>query len=144
LNIFGESLHILKQISKIDPSQLVIQSVAMALTALFIPKLRVTSIFGPLFAVLALALINTSFWSNSLFSALPDSLSTRALSLFLINGLIFWVVVKILPGIECKGILPALLAPIVFTICSMAVPHLAKQLDWGSISKEGRSIMALP
>jgi uncharacterized membrane protein YvlD (DUF360 family) len=118
------------------------QTVAMALTALFIPNLRITSIFGPLLAVAALSLINTTVWNANLFSALPNSLSTQALTLLVANSLIFWGVVKILPGIESKGILPVLVAPIVFTVCSMAVPQIAKQIDWSSVRDQGTKIVS--
>jgi uncharacterized membrane protein YvlD (DUF360 family) len=134
--------NILQALANIDISQLAMQTVAMALTALLIPNLRITSIFGPLLAVAALSLINTTVWSSNLFSALPNSLSTQALTLLVANSLIFWGVVKILPGIESKGILPVLVAPIVFTACSMAVPQIAKQIDWSSVRDQGTKIVS--
>ncbi|MFO0417291.1 MAG: phage holin family protein [Pseudomonadota bacterium] len=134
--------NILQALTNIDISQLAMQTVAMALTALFIPNLRITSIFGPLLAVAALSLINTTVWNANLFSALPNSLSTQALTLLVANSLIFWGVVKILPGIESKGILPVLVAPIVFTVCSMAVPQIAKQIDWSSVRDQGTKIVS--
>lgn len=116
------------------------QTIAMALTALFIPKLRVTSIFGPILAVIALSLINSSLWSSSLFSAIPQSFSAQTLTLFVINGGIFWGVVKLLPGIECDGVLPCLVAPLVFTACSVAVPTVGAQIDWNSVSAQAAQL----
>lgn len=109
------------------------QCLAMALVALLIPKLRVTSIFGPVLAVVALGFINTTVWSSQLFFSLPDHVSIHTLILLAINGIIFWVVVKIMPGIETDGILPSLIAPIVFTLCALAIPRAAERVDWDAV-----------
>ena len=111
----------------------VTQCLAMALAALLIPKLRVTSIFGPVLAVVALGFINTTVWSSQLFFSLPDHISIHTLILLAINGTIFWVVVKIMPGIETDGILPSLIAPIVFTLCALAIPRVAERVDWDAV-----------
>lgn len=123
-----------------NPIYWLTQTAAMALTALLIPKLRVTSIFGPLLAVATLSVINSTVWSSGLFSKLPDSLTTQTLSLLAINGAIFWIVVKILPGIEVDGVLPSLVAPIVFTICSILVPKFASEVNWGALRSEAARV----
>jgi hypothetical protein len=38
--------------------------------------------------------------SSSLFATLPTGFSQHTLTLLAINGVIFWVVVKIIPGLE--------------------------------------------
>ena len=108
----------------------VLQVVAMSLTALFIPKLEITSIAGPVLMVLCLALLNAKIWDAALFFKLPDSVTLRALMLFIANGVIFWVAVKLLPGIEVKGFFPALIAPLVFTIVNLLLNEFAKEIDW--------------
>ena len=50
-----------------------------------------------------------------------------------INGLIFWVLVKLLPGIEVDGFLPALLAPVVFSVLNVLVFTYGRQIDWGAV-----------
>lgn len=114
----------------------ILQVVAMVVTALLIPGLRVTSIFGPFLAVLALGFINAHLWSTALFFRIPDSFTIHALSLVVVNGLIFWVLVKLLPGIEVKGILPALAAPMVFAVCSLLVFNFGKEIDWGNVLQQ--------
>ncbi len=112
-----------------------LQSAAMALTAFFIPRLTITSIFGAVMTVVALSFVNSHLWDAALFFHLPDTLSIQAVLLLLANGLIFWVLVKILPGIEVQGILPALAAPVVFTITSMIIGSLAGDVDWPAFFK---------
>jgi uncharacterized membrane protein YvlD (DUF360 family) len=120
----------MEQLLRFDVVYWVTQIIAMALTALVIPNLRVTSIFGPVLAVIALALVNTTVWSSDLFSQIPGSLSTQAVTLLAINAAIFWLIVKVMPGIESKGILPVLAAPVVFTVCAMVVPQVYSRVDW--------------
>ena len=107
-----------------------LQSVAMAATALLIPRLKITSPFGALAIVVSLAFVNSKLWDAALFFSIPDSFSTKALMLLGANGLIFWILVKLLPGIEVEGFLPALAAPVVFTVCSLIIDHYGSQVDW--------------
>ena len=102
----------------------------MVITALAIPRLKITSPFGALAIVVALALVNSKLWDAALFFSIPDSFSTKALMLLGANGLIFWILVKLLPGIEVEGFLPALAAPVVFTLCSLVIDHYGSQIDW--------------
>lgn len=137
-----EALSALQQLPTFDLSYWVIQTIAMAVTALLIPHLRITSIFGPILAVAALSGINFTVWSSDLFAAIPNTLSTQALTLFAVNGAIFWLVVKIIPGIESKGLLPALLAPIVFTTCSVFLPRVITQVNWQALSTEAQKVVS--
>ncbi|MCB0329207.1 MAG: phage holin family protein [Bdellovibrionales bacterium] len=109
------------------------QAVAMTLTAVVIPGFKVTSIFGPFLAVLAIAFINAHVWSAALFFQLPDSITVQAGLLLLVNGAIFWILVKLLPGIEIKGVLPAIAAPVVFTVLTIFVEIYGKEIDWSVV-----------
>lgn len=108
----------------------IFQTVAMALTALLIPRLTITSIFGAIGCVAALALVNATLWDVALFFSIPDNLGTHTLLLIAANGLIFWAIVKLLPGIEVSGFLPALAAPLLFTVLSLVITHYGRQVDW--------------
>lgn len=115
----------------------ILQSLAMGLTVLFLPNLKLTSLFGATFMVIALALVNSHLWDAALFFSIPNSLSTQALLLIVSNGLIFWILVKLLPGIEIKGILPAIAAPVIFTVTSVILNQYASDLDFIKLGKEG-------
>lgn len=127
----------LQNLPAIDLNFWILQSLAMGATALLIPRLTITSIFGATLMVIALALINSYLWDAALFFRVPDALSTQTLLLFLVNGSIFWVLVKILPGIEVEGIIPALVAPVVFTGLSILIDYYGSQLDTVKILKQG-------
>jgi len=99
----------------------IFHTVAMLLTALIIPRLRITSIFGAVLTVFALVVVNSTVWNAALFFELPNSMTTRTVLLLLSNGVIFWLLVKILPGIEVDGFLPAVAAPIIFTLLTVAI-----------------------
>lgn len=113
----------------------ILQTVAMLLTALLIPKLRIEGPFSAILTVIALAFINSHIWDAALFMQVPDSLTHHALVVFGANGLLFWLVVKILPGIEVSGVIPALLAPIVFSLVSMFLGTYAKDIDWEELGR---------
>lgn len=113
----------------------VLQTVAMMLTAFFIPKLKISGPFAAFFAVLALAFVNTKLWDASLFFQLPQNFSVNALLLLVTNGVIFWLIVKIMPGIEVEGIWPAIIAPVVFTITSILIREHADKIDWDAVFK---------
>lgn len=118
-----------------------LQTVAMMLTALLIPGLTVSGPIGALMAVAALAFINTKVWDTALFMSVPDSLTLKAGMLLLVNGAIFWVMVKAMPGIAVRGILPALAAPVVFTILTLTIPDVAKRIDWQNLLQRGSSMV---
>lgn len=116
----------------------VLQTVAMLATALLIPKLRIKSLFGAFKIVVLLALLNAFVWDAALFFSIPDAMTSQAITLFLVNGLIFWGLVKVLDGIEVEGFLPALVAPIVFTVFNLIIAEYAPLIDWTELFDVGR------
>lgn len=120
---------------KIEYSYWILQTLAMMITVFLIPRLTVRGPIPAFLTVLSLAFINAHLWNAALFFSIPDSFTVKALLLLVINGLIFWVVVKVLPGIEIKGLLPALAAPLVFTICSLVLSEVNSRMDWSKIGK---------
>lgn len=113
-----------------------LQTIAMMVTALLLPKLKVTGPLGAFGAVVALALVNAFIWDTALFFQLPDTFTVRTLLLLITNGVIFWIVVKVVPGIEVEGLLTAILAPVIFTICSVLISIFLKDVDWGMVLNE--------
>jgi uncharacterized membrane protein YvlD (DUF360 family) len=120
----------------------IIQTVAMMLTALFIPRLRVNGPLGAFLTVVTLALVNAHFWDAALFFSIPDSLTTRSLSLLFANGVLFWLLVKILPGVEISGILPSLLAPVLFTVITIVLQQASQHVDWSAVGEEALRLLS--
>lgn len=121
------------ELSQINFTFWILQSLAMIFTALLIPKLTITNPLGAIAMVIALAFINTNIWDAALFFNIPNHISTQAATLLLVNGVIFWILVKLLPGIEVEGFLPALIAPLVFTLCNLIIVNYGMQLDWPAL-----------
>ena len=114
-------------------NHIILQSIAMGLTVFLIPNLRVSSIFGPVLMVLSLAVLNATVWDFALFLSIPSTLTNQAGLLVLTNGALFWVLVKILPGIEVSGVLPALIAPLVFSVISVLIYQYGREIDWAQV-----------
>ncbi|MCO6430074.1 MAG: phage holin family protein [Deltaproteobacteria bacterium] len=117
----------------IDFNYWILQSIAMGITCFLIRGLSLSSPLGALFIVLGLAFVNSFAWDAALFFSIPDRFTYHAALLLLMNGLIFWLLVKLLPGIEVRGILPALIAPVVFTITSMLIEKYGNDLSVGAV-----------
>lgn len=111
------------------------QTVAMLLTCALIPKLKVEGPVSAFLTVVALAFVNTHLWSTALFFKIPDHFTTQIAVLLLANGVIFWVVVKLLPGIEVEGVFPALVAPLVFTVLSLVCTTFLPLVDWAAVGR---------
>jgi len=106
---------------------------AMCLTIFLIPRLWISSPIGAIVILAAIAIVNSTLWDANLFFDIPDSLSITAVKLFLANGVLFWILVKLLPGIEVMGIVPALVAPVVLTIISSLLRVFMPDVDWISL-----------
>lgn len=114
-------------------SPLIFQTVAITVTALLLPKLKITSIFGALGMVIALSLLNQQLWSSDLFGYVPDAFSLKSMILLVCNGFIFFLLAKFLPGIEVEGLLTALLAPILFSIFTILAQQYLPLVDWAAV-----------
>ena len=120
---------------------ILMQTVAMLITALILPGLKVTSPLGALLMVVVLSAVNSTIWSTGLFHVIPDSLSLHVLAVVFANGVLFWVLVKLLPGIEMEGFLSALLAPLIFTVLSVLVYNYGKDIDWEKLWQQTSGVI---
>lgn len=116
-----------------------LQTAAMMLTAFLLPGLTVSGPIPAFLTVVALALVNAQLWDAALFFHIPDSLTSQAALLLLANGVIFWIVVKLLPGIAIRGVLPAIAAPIVFTVLSVLIDRYQNEVDWQALYDRART-----
>lgn len=119
--------------SSVDFKYWLLQTVAMLLTCLLLPKLTVSGPIPAFLTVLSLSFVNAHLWDSALFFKIPNEFAYKALLLVLTNGFFFWIIVKLLPGIEISGILPAILAPIIFSILSLLIDQYKEQIDLAAI-----------
>lgn len=111
----------------------VFQVVALALTALLLPGLKINSLFSLVGLVIIIYLTNAYLWDAALFFSIPNSLSLRALYTLICNGLLFFVLVRILPGVECRGIFTAIITPVLFTILTVTLSHYGEEVNWQNV-----------
>ena len=109
---------------------LLLQTIALLITAFLLPKFQVHGPLSGLIMVAALTFINTNLWDAALFYSIPNSFSTQAIVTLLTNAVVFWVLAKSLPGIAIQGFLPALIAPVVLTAVSLLTYQYGRDVDW--------------
>jgi putative membrane protein len=119
-----------------------IQTGAMMLTAFLLPGLTVSGPIPAFATVAALAFINAHLWDAALFFEIPQTFGQAQLIVLLANAAIFWLVVKLLPGIEIRGILPAVAAPVIFTITALMISKYEPMVDWGKVYASGVGIVS--
>jgi len=99
---------------------------AVALLALpyLMSSIRVDSFATALVAALVLGLINTFIRPLLILLTLPVTLLTLGLFIFVINGLLFWLVGSFVEGFHVAGFWSAVFGAIVYSIISWALSAL--------------------
>ena len=129
------------KVLQINYSFWAMQTIAMMATGWVVPKLKISNPLGAAVMVIALAFVNSHIWDAALFFEIPDSFTSRTLTLLIANGVIFWVLVKILPWVEIEGCFSAIVAPIAFTLMSFLCSYLATNVDWPKTSEQAIKII---
>ena len=99
---------------------------AMALFALpyVVPGVQVDGFVTALVAALVLGLVNTLIRPVLVLLTLPATILTLGLVIFVINGLLFWMVASFMAGFHVAGFWYAVLGAIVYAIISWAASTL--------------------
>lgn len=109
---------------------LFVQAIALAVTAFILPGLKITNMFSLLGLSVLITFINSQLWDAALFFQIPDELSVHMALILLSNGILFWILVKALPGVECSGIITAILSPVLFSILTVLFTRYGGFIDW--------------
>jgi putative membrane protein len=80
-----------------------ISAVALLAVAYLMPSIRVDSFTTALIAAVVLGLVNAVIRPILILLTLPATIITLGLFIFLINGLLFWMVGTYLRGFEVAG-----------------------------------------
>ena len=99
---------------------------ALALLALpyVVPSVLVDGFVTALVAALVLGFVNTLIRPVLVLLTLPVTLLTLGLFIFVINGLLFWMVANLLQGFHVAGFGSAVLGAIVYALISWAASAL--------------------
>ena len=104
----------------------VLNAVALMAVAYFMPQITVTSFVSALIAAFALGAVNTLIRPVLTILTLPISILTLGFFYLVINGLLFWMVGKMLNGFSVDGFWAAvfggLLYGLISWLLSMIIP----------------------
>jgi putative membrane protein len=89
-----------------------------------IPAVQVSSFGTALLVALVLGLLNAVVRPLLILLTLPITLLTLGLFIFVINGLMFWLVSRMFSGFEVAGFWWAVLAAIVYSLATTFVSSI--------------------
>jgi len=101
-----------------------INAVALIAVAYLMPSVTVSSFGAALVAALVLGLINAVVRPLLVLLTLPVTLLTLGLFIFVLNGLLFWMVGTWLEGFEVGGFWSGVLGAILFSVVSWLLSAL--------------------
>ena len=111
-----------------------INTVSLIAVAYLMPSISVASFTTALVAALVLGLVNTVIRPILLLLTLPVTIVTLGLFIFVINGLLFWMVGTWIEGFRVDGFWAGFFGAIVYSLISWALsalllgPKIEKQL----------------
>ena len=99
---------------------------ALALLALpyLMHSVQVANVGAALVAALVLGLVNTLVRPVLVLLTLPATLLTLGLFIFVINGLLFWLVANLVNGVQVAGLWSAIGAALLYSLISWALSAL--------------------
>ena len=101
-----------------------INTVALVAVAYLMPSIQVASFGAALVAALVLGLVNAVVRPVLVLLTLPVTILTLGLFIFVLNGLLFWMVGTWLEGFEVGGFWSGVLGAIVFSVVSWLLSEL--------------------
>ena len=104
--------------------RVLINAAALWLAASLIPGIELHGLGTTLLAALVLGIVNAVLRPILIFLTLPITLVTLGLFIFVLNGLLFWMVGTWLEGFEVGGFWSGVLGAILFSIVSWLLSAL--------------------
>ena len=101
-----------------------INALALMAVAYLLPGIAVASFLTALVAALVLGLVNAVIRPVLILLTLPVTLLTLGLFIFVINGLMFWLVGSFISGFTVAGFWPGVFGAIAYSIVSWALSAL--------------------
>ncbi len=101
-----------------------INAVALVAVAYLLPGIAVANFVTALVAALVLGLVNAVIRPILIVLTLPVTLLTLGLFIFVINGLMFWLVGSFISGFVVSGLWWGIAGAVVYSILSWALSAL--------------------
>jgi len=105
----------------------IVTSVAILAVAKLLPGIEVHSLFALIMTVVILGILNVFLRPIMIFITLPFTVVTLGLFLFIINGIILYLVSLLIDGFEISSLFVAIIASVLITIVSGVINWLAKE-----------------
>jgi putative membrane protein len=112
-----------------------INAVALIAVAYLLPGVTVSDFVTALIAALVLGLVNAVIRPILILLTLPATLLTLGLFIFVINGLLFWLVGSYIDGFTVAGFWPGFFGAIVYSIVSWALSALLLSRSSTNVAK---------
>ena len=104
-----------------------VNTLALVAVAYLMPSVSVASIESALLAALVLGLVNAVVRPVLVLLTLPVTILTLGLFIFVLNGLLFWMVASWLEGFDVGGFWSGVLGAILFSIVSWLLSALVQR-----------------
>lgn len=101
-----------------------LNAAALMAVAYFMPSIKVTSFVSALIAAFALGFVNTLIRPVLALLTLPISVLTLGFFYLVLNGLLFWMVGKLLNGFTVDGFWAAVIGGLLYGLISWALALL--------------------
>jgi putative membrane protein len=101
-----------------------VNALALIAVAYLMPSITVASFTSALIAALILGLVNAIIKPLLILLTLPVTIVTLGLFIFVINGLLFWLVGSFVPGFVVQGFWAGFIGAILFSLVSWILSAL--------------------
>src|SRR5687767_15943761 len=115
-----------------------VNTLALIAVAYLMPSITVSSFGAALIAALVLGLVNAIVRPVLVLLTLPVTILTLGLFIFVLNGLLFWMVASWLEGFHVAGFGSGVFGAILFSLVSWLLSALVRSEE-RRVGKEGRS-----
>lgn len=112
---------------------LVLNALALIVTAYIVPGIAVANFTTALLAAIVLGVVNTFIKPILSFITAPLTVVTLGLFTFVINAVVLFIVSAVVPGVTVDGWVPAILGAIVLSIVATVLNSMLK--DLGKLKK---------
>ncbi len=106
----------------------ILNAMALIAVANFVPGIHVDGFTAALVAAFLLGLVNTLIRPLLLLLTLPVTLVTLGLFIFVINGMLFWLVGSVLRGFIVDSFWHGILGALLYSLFTWALTSAASQL----------------
>ncbi len=112
---------------------LVLNALALIVTAYIVPGIAVANFTTALLAAIVLGVVNTFIKPILSFITAPLTVVTLGLFTFVINAVVLFIVSAVVPGFSVSGWVPAILGAVVLSVVATVLNSVFK--DLGKLKK---------